>query len=149
MCSSDLRPEEARGLLEGTLAELSPEDELHAKALARYLRYLARFGSEQELSRAFAASFAQGGSDPEGILLAEARLRGFASAWQRFLFFARQEDISLGQLQSCALSLLEHALETDQEQSVSRALAFLPALSPAPRSGFEDRKSTRLNSSHT
>jgi hypothetical protein len=138
------RVADAVELIDLTSAQLKPGAELHFQVKAQKLRLLVSFGREDEVSGLYHECLYASERNPNhliecfhALILAEARLLGFDSAWARLLELAKRDDLFPSDLRLCAMDLLEQTLESDQNAASERILAFLPALAAEEPDAFE------------
>ncbi|MGZ3655780.1 MAG: hypothetical protein ACXWR1_21295 [Bdellovibrionota bacterium] len=138
------RVADAAELVDSALAQLTPGHELDFQIRAQKLRQLASFGRDDEVAPLYRDCLFASERNPNqliecfhALILAEARLLGFASAWARLLELARRSDLFPSDLRLCAMDLLEFALETQQDDAIARILTFLPVLGGQEPDAFE------------
>lgn len=94
------RVAEASDLIDAATGQLAPGDALDFPVKAQKLRLLVSFGREDEVAPLYHECLFASERDPShliecfhALLLAEARLLGFSSAWARLLSLAKREDL--------------------------------------------------------
>lgn len=126
------RVAEAITELDEALGEIPAGDPLSLEARCQKLRLLASFGREKEVSVLYRQCASVSEENPQlwiecfhALLLAEARLFGFATTWARFLAISAEKELQAADLRLCLIDLLEIAVETSNEEGRAQILGYL------------------------
>lgn len=138
------RVADALNHVDEALALLSPGDDFEIQVKAQKLRLFSSFGRESEVAALYQDCLFASERNPDlliesfhALILAEARLLGFAAALARLKALAKRKELLPSDLRLCAMDLLEISLESECAEDRQAILTLLPLLPGDAPDAFE------------